>query len=1470
MNNCRFYPLIDGKKEEMDFDRFRAWLHAGGLEKMLPDYRLPGKISRAKETAPAAEEEEANPFVSVEAPKESRATAVKEPSLADELNKFDAESRQRAESPAKPANHTQRAALRRSGDEADLAEHGIEPLGPKGEYGQTSFHLRRAMLGRDSSLLDSFGRGFGLDLDQKDRANSVNAVMDHLASLGGKSRSSNLSPEDYDGILKNHADRLPDDAIDALVAAMNHQTEWFADRNAFTDALTPILEKIDYNSVKSLKDVPISLRREIFDLSKKYEKLGQTAVKNAFDEAFRNFQRRTEESAARAESRADQGAIQKNSEGETQKESGADRRLPGESGIAFAKASPDDAFYPPDFYEHEASWFRAVDNFVKDGDWAQPKRVLGHTPQVLIKLGFTDRLITITPSIIAKAMRDHDLSPAIMKQIPRQIASPVMVFESAKQNGSKVVVTSLFDNRGRPVTVVLMPDGKIEHIDVNPILSAYGRNDKADFKRWFEKGLLRYANKEKSRKWFQSAGLQLPIEKTVASGTSRILNEQDIVKKSGPQMAAAKDKAESIESKRFDADAARAFEALDRLAKARVRDLARNATFSVADGLFTANPEGMTLFRLAIMKVQGEDPSMFYGFYADPERKELIGRELDRFAGELARLSPPLGRRMAKFSEAWNGAGSDAAAVLGGFGRVTKYATQEELLHRADFRVRNHTNRSLKPYVALDSYNKAFQNLKEGAYRDGSAYTIHNEIIGKLGRDDAAEELGISWNEVDEIEALHHEQLAKHEVSPEDYRERYQDISERADKGIEKYERISGKLDARNGENDAITGGSDGAFDEGSGAVGPGSSETRADSTSRNSDFLPAVRRGGVLDGSGKSTEIAFAKATATRKILDALDKTLAKSTNLSPTRALENVVNKNLQQLRHADEDAYNAVLKLAGEQAQLTAHLLTGLDPSQTTAAGKTPQEIAEAIHARNLVDTVNALQVAGLIVPVTKSAPTPTAIGGKTAGVMRIAGVPYAAPLWLKKELTPVFEGTPDPNAVQKVVRVLNRVGAAGIFDAVFHSANVIGSVIGTTPYVGKDIASRTIGNTPATKWLTTLLHLAFTNPEKVDPAILREMADAGVIPARYGRETYSKKLAARLGAHRKMTSLGPAISGPKGLDIRARIVMWKIGKHINPKASNSEMADFVNQLGIYSRAMESQLSRSLKRSDIAPFFTAGSQMWKNGVLMWLGKTPMPNEDLPLANRIAARLQQQFGAGVLGLVAMWIALSLLYRQKLPWDDKDSRFMQIPLNDDDRKSDLAKKIFGDNEKTAYVGLGFFSPLVERGGRALGLTGIYDTAVLGGTKTQMAEEGEKDAINSLLHPITTGPAVHAGFIGLTGREPQIKAMRESNGEFGATFWKAELPKGAGAGRSLLEGALELNPMAGDILHNLGVNRDQKDKPTEGEANVYLRSVMDMSFPRLFKGPVDRDKARARMADDTPPAGAGVGPAIRRGLKRKK
>ena len=329
--------------------------------------------------------------------------------------------------------------------------------------------------------------------------------------------------------------------------------------------------------------------------------------------------------------------------------------------------------------------------------------------------------------------------------------------------------------------------------------------------------------------------------------------------------------------------------------------------------------------------------------------------------------------------------------------------------------------------------------------------------------------------------------------------------------------------------------------------------------------------RGGVQD-------VLFAKHTLARKALDYVDKAIGNS-EFSTTRALENVINKGLQQLKKADEDAYEQVLKLAGSAAQAT------IEAQRT---GERDPDFLTDIKQRNLDDVRTTLQIAGLAHPVTMGSQMPPNILGKSAAQMRIGDKAYYVPKWLKPELQNVLNDPHSPNVVQRLIDKLDTYGMAGPLDLFYHGTNVISTVIGGTPYAGTDILSRTIGNTPATKWLSAIVNIWRTNPETIlqnAPHILQDMAEAGVIPPNYGTSTYSKRLTGVDVAKKVGISLSPILKGPKGLDIRTRILMWKIGKHMNPDATPIEMHDFVNQLGIYDKALQSQAVRFLTTSRIA---------------------------------------------------------------------------------------------------------------------------------------------------------------------------------------------------------------------------------------------------------------------------------------------
>ena len=69
-----------------------------------------------------------------------------------------------------------------------------------------------------------------------------------------------------------------------------------------------------------------------------------------------------------------------------------------------------------------------------------------HTPDVLQKLGAPDLPMTMTADNLGKVLSDkvdHGLPKELVKQLPGALAEPIMVFESASQADSFVVLTEL-------------------------------------------------------------------------------------------------------------------------------------------------------------------------------------------------------------------------------------------------------------------------------------------------------------------------------------------------------------------------------------------------------------------------------------------------------------------------------------------------------------------------------------------------------------------------------------------------------------------------------------------------------------------------------------------------------------------------------------------------------------------------------------------------------------------------------------------------------------------------------------------------------------------------------------------------------------------------------------------------------------------------------------------------------------------
>lgn len=561
----------------------------------------------------------------------------------------------------------------------------------------------------------------------------------------------------------------------------------------------------------------------------------------------------------------------------------------------------------------------------------------------------------------------------------------------------------------------------------------------------------------------------------------------------------------------------------------------------------------------------------------------------------------------------------------------------------------------------------------------------------------------------------------------------------------------------------------------------------------------------------------------------------------------------------------------------------MATGLSPDYDV----TPEALGHAVSQAERRNTVaNLLKVAeqqGLVQTLRRRDPAPPTINvlgeeytaktvqkgkdrtlfidGKT---IHVPAPRVVVPEWFYKELQPILEeGDYSQGNFAAVVSRLNLFGMAGPIDAAAHTANVIGALVVGTPYVGTDILSKTIGNTPVTKLMTTWVNLALTDPW-TDDAVkdIEEMSKIGVIPSRYGTVTSGwlargRAFAGQTGANKKYFSLAPLLYGPGGIDIRARLLFYRLAQEAMPNASVPELKRFIDQLGSYTFELHGAVEKFLKKWGIAPFYTAGSTMWRTGIKATFGMTPLPSSGESRGKRAVLRARMMLSGGIAGIIGLWVLMHKAYTGKWPWEDDRSRLLYVPLSDKHRHHWLADKIYGKNEKTAYVGMGFFSPLIERGLRSTGITAAYNAKLAKATNGQASEESEREIINSAVHPFTSGPVTHAGFVLATTKEPYISSLRDLTGRRAIELLPAMHTKepGLSSWKSRgIESIAALNSFYSNVARNIGLVRETFDldpghspKDKSGQPNPWLRMAIDLAAPRLIKGPTDLVKQRKRF-----------------------
>lgn len=192
----------------------------------------------------------------------------------------------------------------------------------------------------------------------------------------------------------------------------------------------------------------------------------------------------------------------------------------------------------------EKSFADSVDRFMAGKIFTDTIQVM-RTPLVMRLVGAKVLPVEISASDLKKVLVDKhtDITPDIMKQIPRALTDPMMIFSTySGKNGEvrKVIVLELKDKNGATIVVPMELERKKGNYEVNQITSAYGKTDKktrrtsfAWFQKQLQEGKLEYANRKKATDWISSEQPHWLIPKEKVDNllsAPNVANEEDLVK----------------------------------------------------------------------------------------------------------------------------------------------------------------------------------------------------------------------------------------------------------------------------------------------------------------------------------------------------------------------------------------------------------------------------------------------------------------------------------------------------------------------------------------------------------------------------------------------------------------------------------------------------------------------------------------------------------------------------------------------------------------------------------------------------------------------------------------------------------------------------------------------------------------------------------------------------------------------------
>ena len=192
------------------------------------------------------------------------------------------------------------------------------------------------------------------------------------------------------------------------------------------------------------------------------------------------------------------------------------------------------------------AWERQLDDFAVGRGNKIRGLTVGTTPDVLRRLGAKPLPIEMARRNLTKVLAKHEVPLDTLRDLPKHLADPLMVFKSATMSNAYVMLTEM-ERNGENLVAAIHFDVETGRTRINDIASIHDRSTTRDtgekvpgwvwVKNQIAAGNLRYYDKTRSSRWFRErTGLQLPsvVNRESYRGV-KILTEKDVVKPVAPQ-----------------------------------------------------------------------------------------------------------------------------------------------------------------------------------------------------------------------------------------------------------------------------------------------------------------------------------------------------------------------------------------------------------------------------------------------------------------------------------------------------------------------------------------------------------------------------------------------------------------------------------------------------------------------------------------------------------------------------------------------------------------------------------------------------------------------------------------------------------------------------------------------------------------------------------------------------------------------